>query len=65
MNEEHSERIAKALERIAEALPHLFDQGETFLSDLADIRDAIIRAAPPAGEGEYEEPEAERASEAP
>ena len=44
---------------------NVFEQGETFLSDLAEIRDAILRATPPADEGDYEEPEtAEPAPEA-
>ena len=55
MDNEIAERIAKALERIAEALPPFFEQGEQHLAEMADIRLALSAIAYAPGD-ELEDP---------
>jgi hypothetical protein len=45
MDNEIAERIAKALERIAEALPPFFEQGEQHLAEMSDLRLALSAIA--------------------
>lgn len=45
MDNEIAERIAKALERIAEALPPFFEQGEQHLAEMTDLRHALAAMA--------------------
>ncbi len=45
MDNEIAERIAKALERIAEALPAFFEQGEQGLAEASDIKHALAAMA--------------------
>ena len=45
MDNEIAERIAKALERIVEALPPFFEQGEQHLAEMADLKHAVAAMA--------------------